>query len=149
MMVVVMVMVMALRSAHHAFDAANDAPGDSTDNAADRRANRARRAPAFGGASLTASNDALSLRDERRRKRGENDSGFDQAGFHEQTPFSGQSPTQSVLFPVGSPPLVINPLKSPPVPRAPGKRVRENRRYGERGCGDMMRNPQCEMWNAG
>ncbi len=108
---VVMVMVMAPRSADHAFDAANDAPGDSTDNAADRRANRAGRAPAFGGASLTASNDALGLRGERRRKRGENDSGFDQAGFHVQTPFSGQSPTQSVLFPVGSPPrLSLTPL---------------------------------------
>jgi hypothetical protein len=80
-------MIMALRSAHHAFDAANHAPGGSTDNAANRRANRASRAPAFGGALLSASNNALRLRSERRRKSGENDSGFDQAGFHEQTPF--------------------------------------------------------------
>ncbi|MDI9848535.1 hypothetical protein QM467_10750 [Rhodoblastus sp. 17X3] len=79
--------VMALRSAHHAFDAANNAPGDSTDNAANCGANRASRAPTFGGASLAALNNALSLGAERHRKSGENESGFDQAGFHKKTPF--------------------------------------------------------------
>jgi hypothetical protein len=86
-MVMVVVVVMALRNARHAFDAANNATGDSTDNAANRGANRARRAPAFGGASLATTNNALSLRAERYRKSGENESGSDQAGFHEKTPF--------------------------------------------------------------
>jgi hypothetical protein len=82
----VVALVMAPRSAHHAFDAANNAPGHSTDNAAIRRANRASRAPTFGRALLGAANNALSLRNERHRKSGKNDSGFGQSGFHEQTP---------------------------------------------------------------
>jgi hypothetical protein len=90
---VVVVMVMVLRSADHAFDAADNAPCDPTDNAANRRANRTSRAPACGRALLSAANNALSLRGERRRKSGENDSGFDQPGFHKQTPFFIRSAT--------------------------------------------------------
>ena len=86
--------MMALRSPHHAFDAADNAPGDPTDNPANRSANRASRAPACGGALLSASNNALSLRGERRRKSGENDGGFDQPGFHKQTPFFIRSATK-------------------------------------------------------
>ena len=96
-------MVMAPRSAHHALDAANDAPGDPTDNAANRRAHRAGRAPACGRALLRAANYALRLRGERRRKSGKNDSGFDQAGFHEQTPFCLRSSTKSVTIIIRSP----------------------------------------------
>ncbi|WP_298355561.1 hypothetical protein [Rhodoblastus sp.] len=103
-MTVAMVMALALRGAHHALDAANNAPGDSTDNAANRRAHRAGRAPARGRALLRSANNALRLRGERQRKSGENDSGFDQAGFHEQTPFSVRSPIQSVQMTIGSAP---------------------------------------------
>lgn len=99
--------VMAPRSAHHAFDAANNAPGDSTDNAANCRANRASRAPTLGGALLTTLNNALSLRSERHRKTSENDCGFDQEGFHEQSPFCIQSSTKSFMITIRSPPHLL------------------------------------------
>ena len=81
-----MVVMIVPRSAHHAFDAANNAPGHSTDNAANRRADWTSRAPTFGCASLTTSDNALSLRSERHRKSGKNDSSFGQPGFHDETP---------------------------------------------------------------
>ncbi|WP_374546348.1 hypothetical protein [Rhodoblastus sp.] len=96
-------MVMMLRRSHHTFDAANDAPCHATDNAPNRRANGASRAPAFGGALLATLNHALSLRCERHRKGGENGSGFDQAGFHEQAPFHVPPSTNSLTMSVKSP----------------------------------------------
>jgi hypothetical protein len=85
-MMMMAAMVMAPRSAHHAFDAANNAPGHPTNNAANRRANRSSRAPTFGRALLSASNNALSLRSERHRQSGKKDSGFGQSDFHEIVP---------------------------------------------------------------
>ncbi|WP_296714144.1 hypothetical protein [Rhodoblastus sp.] len=95
-------MVMALGCAYHAFDAANNAPGDSTDNAANCRANGASRAPTFGGASLATLNNALSLRIERNGKSGENESCFDQVGFHEQAPFYIRSSMKSFAITTSS-----------------------------------------------
>jgi hypothetical protein len=94
MMMMMMMMAMVRRSAHHAFDAANNAAGDSTDDSAGCGANRASRAPTFGCASLTALNDALPLRGERHRKNAENDSGFNQKGFHRTNSLSGPRPNQ-------------------------------------------------------
>jgi hypothetical protein len=113
MMTVAVVMV-ALRSAHHTFDAANNAPADSTDNAANCRANRASRAPTFGGASLATSNNALSLRRERHRKSGENESGFDHAGFHEQTPFWVLGQIMNVCWQIFINPLICRRFRERP-----------------------------------